>query len=112
MIAQPPLQSTQSRTYDLIHGVPLFAELHSSRLDAHHVEEVLEETIQTISLTINGLRELAPRSGVEFPPILHQATGGTGDGGQGGPQVVGHRTENGVPHTLRFHTNMSLLCLF
>src|SRR5215472_14049060 len=105
MIAQPPLQSTQSRTDDLIHGVPLFAKLHSSRLDAHHVEEVPEQTIQTISLTINGLRELAPRGGVEFPLILHQATGVAGDAARRGRQLVRHRTEEAVPATCGGHTN-------
>src|SRR3977135_1188618 len=60
-------------------------------------------------LIIDRLRQLMTRRGAKLVFPFKETAGGSGNGRQGGPEVVGNRTEDGVAHPFCLHRDVRLL---
>ena len=60
-------------------------------------------------LIIDRLRQFMTRLGAKLAFLFKETAGGSGNRCQGGPEVVGNRTEDGIAHPFCLHRNVCLL---
>src|SRR4029077_7205146 len=60
-------------------------------------------------LMIDRLRQFMTRRGAKLVFLFKETAGGSGNRRQGGPEVVGNKTEEGVAHPFCLHRDVRLL---
>ncbi len=107
-VAEDAIEPGQGRADELLHRLPLAVEGHRSRLEACHVEEVADEAVEALGLVEDGVLQL-PLSGLVEISGIEERARCAGDRGEGRPEVVGHRAEEGVSKPLALGRDAGLL---
>src|SRR5579883_1334441 len=91
--------------------VDLLLRLQRATLDSRHVEQITNQTIETVGLVLDRLGKATPRLFIPLHIILKQTTGGGLDRGQRRTQVVGSRREQGRAQRISTLQELNLHCL-
>jgi hypothetical protein len=100
-------EADQRAADGLLERLPLALDLERPGLEAHHVEQVGDQTVHPARLVQHRFQQLASRRGTHPSALVEQGRRGAGDGAKRGAQVVGQRAQQGGPQPLRLDLDLA-----